>query len=156
MPVDPVAVAQAQVVPVVLGWLRTHPLILDEFGEGHVSGVNKAPYPHIRVTHTSGGNPPDLVYFDEPELLIEVYSAVDGTPGEAALKYLATLALAVVVSLPEAMPVDPARPVAISRITPTSGLLHGSDARVPDGAGQQRWYMTVRVKAHAVYDRVTA
>src|SRR4051812_35940944 len=102
----------ADPIAVVLGWLRQHPAVLAELGNdpAHVSGVNEAPYPHVRVTSGPGGSDRDLRWLIAPEVLIEVYGDQAGAPGEAELRRLLYVVLSAVKELQD-QPFGPDEPV---------------------------------------------
>lgn len=127
----------ADPVAVVLGWLRQHPRVLDEFGgANHVSGVYEAPWPRLRVTTAPGGILDDLLWSNAHEVTLETVDHPDGRLGKAELWRLAVVALTAVKDLP-GRDVGPADPV-VSLVRP-SGTVGWS----PLETGQGRWTVGV-------------
>jgi hypothetical protein len=132
---DPLVLAAADPVAVAVAWLRTHPLIFTEFGEAtHISGTNRAPYPHIRITPTPAGDERGMVWASDHELSLEVYGDPDGTPGQAALRRLYYLAAGALAELPDRTDITPLD-VVVARVRPTSAGRFVTDPVTE----QQRW-----------------
>jgi hypothetical protein len=92
--------AAADALDRMLAWLRGHTRVLAEFGGAdHVSGQNRAPYPHLRVAHEAGGSDGDLRWLLKPELSLTAFGDLDGTLGSDALRSLLYVALAAAVEL---------------------------------------------------------
>jgi hypothetical protein len=130
----------ADAVPVALTWLRGHERVLEAFGgPDHISGVRRAPWPHLRVTPAPGGDLRDLLYEQAQEVTLEVYGDPDGSVPEPTLRRLTMLAVRALAEMPERRPYDGVTPV-VSLVTVSV---------VPFGQvlanKQVRWSATVNV-----------
>ncbi|MFM9634495.1 MULTISPECIES: hypothetical protein [Streptomyces] len=134
--------ANADPVSVILAWLQEHPQVADALGgPGRVSGIEEAPWPHLRIDHGPGGDLADLRWRIAPEVTLEAYGDPGGWPGKAELRRILLRCAQAAQELVEA-PHVPGRPV-ISGIKP-SGLLVWS----PLVDGQPRWVMNLSVTLH--------
>jgi hypothetical protein len=127
----------------VLSWMRQHVRVLEELGgPDHVSGQNKAPYPHLRVAPEAGGSDRGLRWLLERELSLSVYGDVDGTLGPAELERLLYVALIAVAEAP-AGPHLPGQAV----ITAVRSSTSARPLAVPL-TSQPAWTATVMVSIH--------
>lgn len=95
--------ADNDVVPLLLTWLRSHPAVVDAFGgPDHVSGTNRAPYPMLEIIPTPGGDDRDLRWITDTEIKVSVYGPLDGTLGDAMLRRLLYTAVDALAELPAA------------------------------------------------------
>lgn len=151
MDVDPVALAAADPVPVLLPWLRANPIFNETVGgPEHVSGAVRDPYPHIVITDSPGGGPSDGYYSHDPELLLQAVSSPDGTPGKYELRRLLVITAGLLCAYPDEG-ITSNRAV-ISNVRLSSPFVYVPDPRNPTqvgGAG--RWQVTLRMRVHAVY-----
>lgn len=150
MDVDPVALALADPVPVLLSFARNNPILNEEIGDAsHFSGALRAPYPHIVLSTSAGGAPSDGFWGNHPELLLEAYSAPDGLPGKAELRRILVLTAAVLAAYPDEGLTSSV--CAITNVRITSPFIFGPDLRVqqtPAGGyvgGQYRWFCSLQV-----------
>ncbi|MGW0033086.1 hypothetical protein ACWDXD_25125 [Streptomyces sp. NPDC003314] len=134
--------ADADPVSAILAWLQTHPEVADALGgPGRVSGIEEAPWPHLRVDHGPGGDLGDLTWRIQPEVTLELLGDPGGWPGKAELRRILLRCTKAAQELVEA-PHVPGQPV-ISGIKP-SGLLIWS----PLVTGQPRWLLTLSITLH--------
>lgn len=134
--------ADADPVSALLAWLQTHPEVADALGgPGRVSGIEEAPWPHLRVDHGPGGDLRDLRWAIAPEVTLEVLGDPGGWPGKAELRRILLRCAQAARELVEA-PHVLGNPV-ISGISP-SGLLLWS----PLVTGQPRWLLNLSVTLH--------
>ncbi|MGX1268096.1 hypothetical protein [Streptomyces phaeoluteigriseus] len=134
--------ADADPVSAILAWLQDHPEVADALGgPGRVSGIQEAPWPHLRIDHGPGGDLADLRWRIAPEVTLEAYGDPGGWPGKAELRRILLRCAQAAQELVEAPHVS-GRPV-ISGIKP-SGLLVWS----PLVDGQPRWVMNLSVTLH--------
>lgn len=126
--------AAADPVAVVLAWLKDHPVTTEVLGgPEHVSGILRAPWPHLQVTEGAGGDLRGLVWDAEYEVSFELYGSPEGHPGKAAMRAQAVRLLRAVLDLPEEQQIDPGVPV-VSDARPS-----GVFAYTPTTVGQPRW-----------------
>jgi hypothetical protein len=134
--------ADADPVSVLLAWLQAHPEVADALGgPGRVSGIEEAPWPHLRIDHGPGGDLRDMNWAISPEVTLEAYGDPGGWPGKAELRRILLRCAKAAQELGEA-PHVPGQPV-LSGIKP-SGLLVWS----PLVDGQPRWVMNLSVTIH--------
>ncbi|MER6616266.1 hypothetical protein [Streptomyces xantholiticus] len=139
---DPYALADADPVSAVLAWLEQHPKVVEALGgPGRVSGIDEAPWPHVKVTHGPGGDMGRLEWATTPEVMLEVLGDPGGWPGKAELRRMALVCAVAAKELPDMDP-QPPGPV-ISGVRP-SGLLIWS----PLATGQPRWLLGLLVALH--------
>jgi hypothetical protein len=103
--VDPVAIAVAE--------LQGYTVLLDQLGAGgaaHVSGLNEAPYCHLQVTDSAGGDDGRLLWTITGEVNVLCWGHPGGRPGPAELRRLLYVALARLARMPDRRHV-PGRPV---------------------------------------------
>jgi hypothetical protein len=136
--------ADADPIPRIREWLGTHPAVVAVLGGGseRIGIDNKPPYPCLRILETSAGSDGDLRWLLSPELQIEAYGDLDGTPGKEALRRVLYVALGALMELPDA-PAAPDGPV-ITAVTSTR-----AGGWLPEPSGQPRYVAAVRVFAHA-------
>ncbi|NML55180.1 hypothetical protein HHL19_35360 [Streptomyces sp. R302] len=134
--------ADADPVSTVLAWLQEHPEAAEALGgPGRVSGIQEAPWPHLRVSPGAGGDLRDLRWGITPEVTLEAYGDPGGWPGQAELRRILLRCATATLELAE-QPRRPGRPV-VSDVRP-SGLLLWS----PLVDGQPRWLMNLAVTLH--------
>jgi len=115
--------ADADPVAVLLDWYLNDDEALDLVGgPDHFSGVLEAPWPHVVVGEGPGGSLRDLRWTAEPEVTVEVYSAPNGAPGEAAMRRMLVRLLRIAAGLPELQLVDVVTPV-VSRVRPSGSVV---------------------------------
>jgi hypothetical protein len=139
----PADLASADAVARMLAWLRVDPAVLAAFGDAnHVSGQNRAPYPHMRVSPSPGGSDGDLRWLLEQEVALTAFGDLDGTLGSSALKALLYVALSSAYVLGETPPTGGESVVC--------GVRSSSAARPLDIplTGQPAWTATVIVTIH--------
>ena len=86
--------AATDVVPLVTWWLGQHPAMTGVLGAaGHIGMRNEAPWPCLMLTDTTAGSDGDLLRLVSPEIQLEAYGDLDGTPGKAALRAVLYTAL---------------------------------------------------------------
>lgn len=135
--------ARADPVPRLIAWLNNDADVTAALGgTGRVSAYNEPPYPHLRVVETPAGIDGDLRWLIGPEVQIEAYGDLDGTPGKAALRRILYMALGSLVTVPDAV-APPEGPI-ITAVMSTRG-----GGWVPEPSGQPRYVATVRVWSHA-------
>jgi hypothetical protein len=138
--VNPVAIAST--------WLEADPLLLAAFADAGADpllgvpllGVVRPPYPMLRVVKTPGGNLGDLRWRTEPELQVEVWGDLDGTPGPAALERILLVALERLKAL-ELYDYQPWEPVV-------THVRAGDPFALDDPSGQPRWLSSVGLTVH--------
>lgn len=137
----PGTLADADPVPVVIAWLNAHSMVTAALGgTGRVGFWNEAPYPRLRVLDV-GGDDRELLWLTSPELQIEAYGDLDGSPGKAQLRRILYVALGALIELPN-QPVPPGQPV-VSYIKSTR-----AGGWMPEPSGQPRYVAAVRVYCH--------
>jgi hypothetical protein len=110
-------------------------------GSGRVRGVDRPPYPCLRITNPPGGSDGSLLWLISPVIQIEALGDPDGTPGNAVLRralYAATTALR---RIPE-QPYIPGTPV----ITNVSAVGAGGSSPLP--GDRPRYIAQVRLTMH--------
>lgn len=133
----------ADAVVEVLAWLRSDPDVLAAFGgPDHVTGLMEAPWPHLRVAASAGGDAGDLTWDSRPEVVLEVYGDPQGTVGSAALRRLLLLVGRVLKRMPATRDVGAGETV-VCDVRPV-----GAAAPQTLSSGQARWTMTVSVTIH--------
>lgn len=134
--------AAADPVAAMLAWLRAHPAVLAEFGEAaRISGRNESPYPRLAVSPSAGGHDGDLLWLITPEIELVTYAALDGTPGQAALRRMHYTALQAAAEVVAAAPTG--QPV-ISAVRPSSAARY----RAEPLSGQPAWRSTLLITVH--------
>ncbi|MEW9530760.1 hypothetical protein [Microbispora sp. NPDC049125] len=134
--------ARAHPLARVLAWLSSHPAVTAALGgPGRVGLYNEPPYPRLRVVDTNAGTDRDLRWLIAPEIQIEAYGDLDGTPGKAALNFILYTALGALKELPE-QAAAPGEPVITHVMSSRGG------GPVPEPTGQQRYVAAVLVYAH--------
>ena len=129
-------------IPRVLSWLTAHTEVTSALGAaGRIGASNTPPYPCIRVLDTGGGDDRDLRWLMAPEVQIEVYGDLDGSPGKEALRRILYTALGALTELPY-QPHDPAYP------TITDVTVSRSGGWVPEPSGQPRYLAAVKIWLH--------
>jgi hypothetical protein len=137
----------ADPVAVVLSWLRQHSRIISEFGgPEYLSGLNEAPYPHVRVAPGPGGSDRGLRWLIAPEVLIEVYGSQAGEPGSAELRRLLYVVLTATKEL-EARQPAPGEPVVTAVNSANNAI--SSPLVAP---AQPRWLAAIQVFLHPAPD----
>ncbi len=130
MPAD---LSAADPFAVVIAHLRAHPAVTAAFGgPDHVSGLVEAPWPHVRVIPSGGGDLGELLWHTTWQVQVEVIDHPANPVGQAALWRLAMTAAQAARDLTERA-VTSADPV-VSRVRP-SGVVAWS----PLPSGQGRW-----------------
>ncbi|MET8006183.1 hypothetical protein [Nonomuraea glycinis] len=124
--------ADADPLPVVIGWLGEHPAVVAAFGEDRVDGLNEVPYPRLRVTDVPGGSDGPGSY--ETRLVgvriqLEALGSVDGGPGKHELRRMLYTALGALGELPRADPAPPGAVVVSVRPAQAGGYLPEADRR---------------------------
>lgn len=136
------SLADADPVATALAWLQAHSAVLAAFGGvTHISGLNEPPYPHLRVAASPGGEDGDLVWVVSPEVLVETYGDLDGSPGWAALRRLHYVALLAAKELPGRT--HTTATTVVTDVRPAS-----SAQPLPLPLGQPRWVSTLRLTMH--------
>ena len=109
---------------------------------GNLSGLNEPPYPHVQVRPGGGGVGGRLVWSVTEEVIVEVWCALNGTPGSAAAK---KLLMEFVYWLCRACdrPHVAGRPVVVD-VVMVGAARPGSDA----ATRQPKWSATVKITAH--------
>ena len=134
--------ADADPVSVLLAWLKQSTTAADALGgPDRVSGIEEAPWPHLKVSHGPGGDLRDLNWSIAPAVTLEALGDPGGWPGQAELRRILLRCAKAAQELAEA-PHVPGRPV-VRGIKP-SGLLIWS----PLVDGQPRWLMNLSVTLH--------
>jgi hypothetical protein len=129
-------------IPRVVSWLTAHTEVTSALGgSGRVGALNAPPYPCIRVLDTAGGDDRDLRWLMAPEVQIEVYGDLDGSPGKEALRRILYTALGALTELPY-QPYDPEYPVV------TDVTVSRSGGWVPEPSGQPRYLAAVKIWLH--------
>ena len=126
----------------LLAWLRDHPAVTAEAGEGRVGGVVEAPWPRCVITPGLGADLPDLRHRSTREVVIEWYGHPDGRDGQARMERLCLVTLRAARELAEREDHVPGEPV----VTRVAGP--GSLGPSPLVTGQPRWRTSVYVTAH--------
>ncbi|HET9656745.1 MAG TPA: hypothetical protein VFP72_15440 [Kineosporiaceae bacterium] len=138
--------ADADPVSIALAHLRTDSTVLAAFGGAdHISGLVEAPWPHLRVTQGPGGSLRDLRWALTSDVILEVYGAPDGSPGDAEMRRLGMRAVLAVKALQDKV-YGPAEPV-VSRVVPATNLAPSPVTGVGNlmelATGQSRWTATL-------------
>lgn len=140
----PSRLAVADPVPVVRGWLATHPLVLEALGvtdaAPHITDTNEPPYPHIRLTDPPGVDGA-LRHLLAPRLSIEVHGDLDGTHPKSMLRAVLYAVLEALTELPDRT-FGPGEPVV------TAVTSSGGGGWVPEPNRQPRYIATVTVHIH--------
>jgi hypothetical protein len=137
------ALSSADALATLRAWLQAHPRVLEEFGgPDHVSGQNRAPYPHLMVKYEPGGSDRDLRWLLKPEVSLTAVGDPDGTLGSEALRALLFVALGAAVELGE---------TAAAAGQAVVSYVESSSASRPTTiplTGQAGWAATVIVSVH--------
>ncbi len=110
-------------------------------GSGRVGAFNEPPYPRLRVLDTPGGDDRDLKWLIAPEIQLEAYGDLDGSPGKAKLREILYVALGALMELPHQPPAD-GYPVITGVASSRSG------GWIPEPSGQPRYVTAVRLWVH--------
>ena len=134
-------------IPLITWWLGRHPAMIAALEPaGHVGMMNTAPWPCLKLTDTTAGSDGDLLWLISPEIQIEAYGDLDGTPGKAALRQLAYTALGALMELAQASwPYDGA-PDGVPVVTWVQSSRAGGWLPLP--SGQPRYIAAARVFCH--------
>ena len=139
MPVDDLA--RADPLPRVLSWLAAHPAVTAELGgAGRVGAVNEPPYPRLRLLDVAADDR-GLRWLVAPEIQVEAYGDLDGSPGKAALRRILYVALGALQELPDQAP-TPGGPTITGVVSSRGG------GWVPEPSGQPSYVAAVRVYTH--------
>jgi hypothetical protein len=156
--IDPVAMADADPIPVLMQWLQQNAIFNEVVGDAsHVSGALRAPYPHIILSQSPGGRPSDGVHFDYPEIRLDAVASPEGLPGKAELLRVLKVTAVLLSAYPDEGIVSDR--CSINDVQITSPYIFGADLRSgntpgSDGTGGQiRWYTTLSISSHAVSRR---
>jgi hypothetical protein len=137
-----VDLARADPLPRVMAWLAEHAEVTAVLGgAGRVGARNEPPYPRLRILDTPGGDDRGLRWLIAPEIQVEAYGDLDGSPGKAALRQILYTALSALMELPDQPPV-PGYPIVTQVASSRSG------GWVPEPSGQPRYLAAVRVWSH--------
>jgi hypothetical protein len=143
-PPPSVALALSDPVPLVRWWLGQHHAVTAALGGGNISMWNQPPWPCLTLSDTTAGSDGDLIWQSSPEIQIEAYGDLDGTPGKAALRVLAYTALGALMELArQPWPYGPGSP----ENAPVVSWVQSSRAGgyVPLATGQPRYVAAVRL-----------
>ncbi|MFI6541519.1 hypothetical protein ACIBHY_54335 [Nonomuraea sp. NPDC050547] len=135
--------ADADPLPVVLGWLEAHPAVLTALGPDRVGGYSIPPYPRLRVTDVPGGVENYDTAEVEVRIQIEALGEMDGS--KAALRRLLYLALGALKELPRADPPLPGPVIGSVRSAQGGGFLPEADKR-------PRYVAWATVRCHPNWD----
>lgn len=79
-------------------------------GTGRISARNEPPYPHLGVTDTPGGSDRNMRWLIAPEITLNLWGDLDGSPGKAALRRIFYTILQALRDMPD-QPAAPGQPV---------------------------------------------
>jgi hypothetical protein len=140
------ALAATDPVPLVMWWLQQHPGVTAALGAGHISMWNEAPYPCLRLTDTTAGSDGDLIWLISPEIQLEAYGDLDGSPGKAALRQVLYTCAGALMELAQASWPYEGAPDRSPVITWAQSSKSGGYVPLP--SGQPRYIGAVRVYCH--------
>lgn len=133
--------ADADPLPRVLAWLEGHAAVTAALGgPGRVGARNEAPYPRLRLLDV-GSDDRGLRWLIAPEVQIEAYGDMDGSPGKAELRRILYVALDALMELPD-QPTPADTPVITAVVSARGG------GWSPEPSGQPRYLTSVRVYTH--------
>jgi hypothetical protein len=137
------SLARADPLPRIIEWLNGHADVLAALGgAGRIGLANEPPYPRVRVFETPAGSDGDLIRLISPEVQIEVYGDLDGSPGKAELRRIMYIVLGALRELPDAEAPFGGPVVTAVRSSRPGGW-------IPEPTGQPRYVAGVRVYSHA-------
>lgn len=144
-----IALPLSDAVPLVRWWLGQHPAVTAAFGSSlvNISRWNEPPWPDLVVTDTSAGSDGDLIWLSNPEIQLEAYGDLDGTPGKAALRTLLMTAVGALRELADApYPYGAGMPDGAPVVTWVQSSVPGGWS--PLASGQPRYLAAVRLTVH--------
>jgi hypothetical protein len=110
-------------------------------GGGRVRGVDRPPYPCLRVTNPPSGSDGALLWVVQPVIQIEALGDPDGTPGNAVLRRALYTAMTSLARLPE-QPYTPGTPV----VTYVAAVGAGGSSPLP--GNRPRYVGQLRLTMH--------
>lgn len=110
-------------------------------GAGRVGGVDRPPYPRLRVTNPPGGDDRSLTWLVSPLIQIEALGDPDGKPGNEVLRRVLYTATTALRRLPE-QPYTPGT-VVVTNVAPV-----GAGGSSPLPGNRPRYIGQVRLWLH--------
>lgn len=133
-------------VPLATWWLGQHAAVTAALGGGHISMWLEPPYPCLRLVDTSAGSDGDLLWFTSPEIQVEAYGDLDGSPGKQALRALLYTALGAFRELADVPWPYEGAPSGVPVVTWAASSRAGGYSPLP--SGQPRYIAAVRLYCH--------
>lgn len=148
-----VALPLSDAVPLVRWWLARHPAVIAALANpvtglaGTVSMLDQPPWPDLVISDTTAGSDGDLRRLMSPEIQLEAYGDLDGSPGKAALRNLLYTAIGAMRELGDApYPYGSGMPAGAPVVTEVESSRAGG--YVPLATGQPRYVGAVRLYVH--------
>lgn len=132
----------ADAVAISLAWLRQHTGVLQALGGAdHITGLLEAPWPHVVVSPSPGGDLRGLRWDTVQEVSLDVHDDPAGTLGQAGLWRLAVLCATALTELPD-------REFAATEPVVCEAEPSGSVIWSPLETGQGRWQVSLSLVVH--------
>jgi hypothetical protein len=133
--------SDADPLAIVVAFLNAHPAVIAAHGgTDRVGGTDEPPYPRSIVKDIPGGDARGLRWLYVPELSLETYADLDGSPGKAALRRIHYETIGALMTLPNQAfgPNDP----VVAAILPQGGGGYIQDR------GRHRYIWTAGIALH--------
>lgn len=139
----------ADPVGTVIAFLNANSAVLEALGgSGRIGLLNKPPYPCLGVVDTPGGSDRNLRWLIAPEITLNLWGDLDGSPGKAELRRIMYVVLQELRDLPE-RPTEPGHPVV------TSVESTGAVGWAPEPTGQGKYTARIQIYMHPPVSEAT-